>query len=132
MQQVYRQSLTATSLVRYHVLWLTRRRKPVLSGIVALRLPELMGEVAAEIEVEILSLQIEPRYVCALLDCPATLAPHQVVHRMKGYTARYLRSEFPHLQSLPSMWTRSYLISTAETLSEETIREYISSQKKKG
>ncbi len=28
--------------------------------------------------------------------------------RLKGYTSRTLRKQYPHLMKLPSMWTRSY------------------------
>ncbi len=45
-------------------------------------------------------------------------------------SARYLRKEFPELMKLPSMWTRSYFVSTAGQVSIETIKKYIESQGK--
>ena len=52
------------------------------------------------------------------------------MHRLKGYTARILRAEFPVLLKLPSMWTRSYFVSTAGKVSSATIRRYIEEQAK--
>ena len=46
--------------------------------------------------------------------CSPTLAPDQIMFRLKGYTSRVLRQEFPHLLRPPSMWTRSYFVALLE------------------
>jgi len=52
------------------------------------------------------------------------------MYRLKGFTAHELRKEFPELKSrLPNMWTRSYYVGTAGTVSAETIQRYIEAQK---
>jgi len=51
--------------------------------------------------------------------------------RLKGYSARILRKEFPELMRLPSMWTTSYYCSTAGNVSSQTIKKYIEAQSKK-
>ncbi|MCP3776773.1 transposase, partial [Paenibacillus sp. MZ04-78.2] len=43
------------------------------------------------------------------------------VVKLKGTTSRCLRQEFKHLKHLPSLWTRSYFVSTAGNVSSETI-----------
>jgi len=48
--------------------------------------------------------------------------------RIKGATSRYLRKEFPDLKKMPSMWTRSYFVSTAGNVSSETVQKYIAAQ----
>ncbi|OMF89263.1 transposase [Paenibacillus sp. FSL R7-0337] len=40
--------------------------------------------------------------------------------------------QFKHLDHLPSLWTRSYLVSTAENVSSETIKRYVEEQKTRG
>ena len=130
MWQVYRHNQTSVSCVNYHCVWSSRRRRKVLKGMVAIRLKELIEEICQTLEVKILELEVQPNYVHLLLNCPPTLAPHQVIHRIKGHTARHLRQEFEQLQTLPSMWTRFYFVSTAETLSQETITQYVATQKK--
>ncbi|MGN8739976.1 transposase, partial [Bilifractor sp. HCP3S3_D3] len=40
-----------------------------------------------------------------------------------------LREEFPQLAKMPSLWTRSYFVSTAGNVSSETIEWYIRTQK---
>ena len=100
--------------------------------MIAARLKQLIIEACQEIDVSVLAMEVISDHVHAFLNCPPTLAPYQVMHKVKGYTARYLRQEFPELLKLPSMWTRSYFCSTAGNVSSSTIEKYIAQQKTRG
>lgn len=128
MQQPLRHKRTSVSLVNYHFVFCPKRRKKVLVGAVKERLEELIAAKASEIDCQVLRLAVRPDHVHLLISCPPTLAPHQVVHRIKGYTSRVLRQEFPHLLKLPSLWTRSYWVSTSGNVSSATIERYIEAQ----
>lgn len=52
-----------------------------------------------------------------------------VVKQIKGATSHKLREEFPQLANMPSLWTRSYFVSTAGNVSSETIKWYVNTQK---
>lgn len=52
-----------------------------------------------------------------------------VVKQIKGATSNKLREEFSQLENMPSLWTRSYFVSTANNVSSETIEWYVSTQK---
>ena len=52
-----------------------------------------------------------------------------VVKQIKGATSNKLREEFSQLENMPSLWTRSYFVSTAGSVSSETIEWYVSTQK---
>ena len=70
-----------------------------------------------------------PDHVHLFISTPPSLAPDQVMFRLKGYTSRILRKEYPQLLKLPSLWTRSYYCGTAGNMSSETIKKYIANQK---
>jgi len=129
MTSKYRHQTTSVTLINYHFVWISKRRKKVLTGNVAIRLEELLYEKTKELDCEILALEIMEDHVHLFLSCPPTLAPDQIMFRLKGYTSRILRQEFPHLLKLPSMWTRSYFCGTAGDASSETIKKYIANQK---
>lgn len=59
-----------------------------------------------------------------------TLAPNSIIG-VKGYTSRILRAEFPVLLKMPTLWTRSYFVSTAGNVSASVIERYIEEQKGK-
>jgi putative transposase len=125
----YRHKTTSVTLINYHFVWIPKRRKKVLVGNVAIRLEELLYEKTKELECEVLALEIMEDHVHLFVSCPPTLAPDQIMFRLKGYTSRVLRQEFPHLLRMPSMWTRSYFCGTAGDASSETIKKYIANQK---
>lgn len=131
MSQEYRHSNTSVSLINYHFVWIPRRRRPVLKGTIANRLKVLLNEKTKELNIEILALEIKSDHVHLFVNCLPTLAPYQIMFRLKGFTARILRKEHPELMRLPSMWTTSYFVSTAGNVSSETIKKYIEAQSKK-
>ena len=129
MTNKYRHKTTSVTLINYHFVWIPKRRKKVLIGNVAIRLEELLYEKSKELDCEILALEIMEDHVHLFLSCPPTLAPDQIMFRLKGFTSRVLRQQFPHLLKLPSLWTRSYFCGTAGDASSETIKKYIANQK---
>ena len=44
-------------------------------------------------------------------------------------TSKVLREEFQQLTKMPSLWTRSYFVSTAGNVCSETIKKYIENRK---
>ena len=45
--------------------------------------------------------------------------------------AKLTEEEFSELSKMPSLWTRSYFVSTAGNVCSETIKKYIENQKKR-
>jgi putative transposase len=127
----YKRKTTSVSLINCHFVWCPEYRRQVLDGPVKMRLETLIGQVAAELDCEILALEVMADHVHLFLSCPPTLAPCQIVFRVKGRSSRKLRQEFPHLRRLSSLWTRSYFVGTAGNVSADTIRHYIEMQKQR-
>ena len=125
-----RRTRHAAYQIRYHFVWVPKYRRKVLVGGIPERLTVLLSEKTEEMGGEIIDLAIQPDHVHLFCIFPPTLAPHQIMHGLKGYTAFMLRLEFPHLKSqLPNMWTRSYYVGTAGNVSAQTIQRYIDEQK---
>jgi putative transposase len=57
------------------------------------------------------------------------MAIPDILKYVKGATSHVLRDEFPQLKKMPSLWTRSYFVSTAGNVSSETIEWYVKTQK---
>jgi len=131
MSQEYRHFNTSVTLINYHFVWIPRRRRPVLSGKIANRLKELLYEKSKKLDIEIIALEIMPDHVHLFVNCTPLMAPSQIMFRLKGYSARVLRKEYPELMRLPSMWTTSFFCSTAGNVSSTTVQRYIEQQSKK-
>ena len=116
--------------MNYHLVWCPRRRKKVLQGDIKNRLEDIIKEVCKEQKVKILSMEVMPDHLHLFVSSHPDLYIHELIRRIKGRSARYLRKEYPELLKLPSMWTHSYFISTAGNVSSDTIRRYIAEQRK--
>jgi len=131
MDNGYRHFNTTVSLLNYHFVWIPRRRRPVLKNKVSIRLEELLWQKTEELNLQIIALEIQPDHVHLFVNGYPDISPAQIMHRLKGYSAKVLRKEFPFLMRLPSMWTRSFFVSTAGNVSSETIKKYIKAQSKR-
>lgn len=108
-------------------VWIPKYRQKVLTGAVADELERLIRKVCGEMEVEVLSLSVQPDHVHLFVSAPPRYAPSVLINAIKGYTSRYLRQKFPELEAQTGarLWTRTYYVGTAGTVSAETIRRYI-------
>jgi len=98
----------------------------VLTDEVADRLEHLIEEKTDELDLDILRLAIQPDHVHLFITGNPKLSPNKIIQQVKGYTSRHLRDEFDF--GLPSLWTRSYFLSSAGEVSSQTIEEYIEAQ----
>jgi putative transposase len=120
----------ATYEIRYHFVFCPKYRRPVLAGPVGERLQAIIPDIIGDLGGKVLNLTVQPDHVHLFVEMPPTLAPRQVMHRVKGASSHRLRQEFPPLRSrLPSLWTRSYYVGTAGHVSAATIQRYIDAQK---
>ena len=129
----YRKINTTVSLLNYHFVFCPRyRRKIFLQAEVEHRFKELVHEVCEELQIEIVALECDKDHTHMFLNALPSLSPADMMAKIKGVTSKKLREEFPHLRHLPSLWTRSYFVSTAGNVSSETIKRYVEQQKTRG
>jgi len=115
-------------LVVYHIIWCPKRRRKVLVGPVRDRLEQIIREVVTENDWQLIQLAIQPDHVHLFIRSNPYTLPSDIPRLIKGRSAHDLREEFPHLTKLPSLWTRSFFLSTAGNVSQETIEKYIERQ----
>ncbi|MEM5666366.1 IS200/IS605 family transposase [Bacillus toyonensis] len=129
----YRKTKTTVSLINYYFVFCPRyRRKIFLNAKVEERFKALVQELCNEIDIVISAMECDKDHVHLFLNALPTLSPADIMAKIKGVTSKRLREEFSHLAHLPSLWTRSYFISTAGNVSSETIQHYVKSQKMRG
>ena len=133
MENNYRRTHTTVSLINYHFVFCPRyRRKIFLRNDVETRFKQLVREICEELEITVITLECDKDHSHMVLNTLPTLSPADIMAKIKGVTSKKLREEFPHLQHLPSLWTRSYFVSTAGNVSSETIKRYVEQQKTRG
>jgi putative transposase len=116
-------------LVVYHFVWCPKRRKAVLTGAIAQECQTLIAQVCVEQGWTLLELAIQPDHIHLFVQVFPSTSAADVIKLVKGRTSRELRQKYAVLRKLPSLWTRSYFVSTAGRVSQETIQHYIAAQK---
>jgi putative transposase len=124
----YRTSAHTRFDLKYHFVWITKYRKPVLQGAVGLRLRDLVIEVCKTNEVEILQGHVSRDHVHLLVSVPPHLAPSKLMQYIKGKTSRKLQQEFAHVHKAfwgRHVWARGYFVASSGNVTDEVIQEYI-------
>jgi len=132
MKNEIRCTNTTVSAVTYHFVFLPRYRRKVLVGAIAERLREVLEEACAEVECNIVALEIMPDHVHLFVSALPQWSPSHIMGQVKGKTSRILRQEFPTLARMTSLWTRSFYVGSMGVVSTETVRRYIEAQKTRG
>jgi putative transposase len=121
----YRHSEHSVGLATVHLVWIPKRRRPVLKGDIKPRLSEIFDSVANDRGWIIKAKEIAPDHVHLMVEYDETTPICDVVKAFKGRSSKLLRDEFPVLCKLPSLWTRSYFYDTTGKVSMARIMEYI-------
>ncbi len=130
MENKHRRTKTTVSLINYHFIFCPRyRRKIFLIPNVEDRFKYLVKYVCKEMDIYIIAIECDEDHTHMFLNCLPTLSPADIMQKIKGVTSRVLRDEFEKLKKMPSLWTRSYFVSTAGNVSSETIKKYVENQK---
>ena len=79
---------------KYHIVWITKYRYPILSGDVGNRCRELLREIAQSQEMTIHAGAINRDHVHMLLSIPPNLSVSKAVQFLKGKSSHKLLSEF--------------------------------------
>lgn len=116
----------------YHIVWCPKYRRPVIEGAVDARLEQIIREVCAERECNIIELETMPDHVHLLVECDPQYGIHRLVKQVKGRSSRLLREEFPSLKRrLPTLWTNSYFVATVGGAPLEIVKQYVENQRNK-
>ena len=114
----------------YHVVWCPKYRRPVIEDAVDERLKQIIREVCAERECNLIELETMPDHVHLLVECDPQYGIHRLVKQIKGRSSRALRQEFDSLRSrLPTLWTNSYFVATVGGAPLEVIKQYVANQR---
>ena len=114
----------------YHVVWCPKYRRPVIEGAVDVRLKQLIAEVCAERECNLIELETMPDHVHLLVECDPQYGIHRLVKQIKGRSSRVLRQEFDSLRSrLPTLWTNSYFVATVGGAPLGIVKQYVANQR---
>ncbi|CAN5907126.1 IS200/IS605 family transposase [soil metagenome] len=129
--QNYRKTSHSTYDCKYDIVWITKYRKKVMSGLVAERVRELIRQICKEHEVEILKGHVSRDHVHLFVSVPPHLAISKLVQYLKGKSSYKLLQENKLLSREfwgRHLWARGYFVATSGNVTDEIILAYIENQ----
>ena len=117
--------------LKVHVVWIPKYRKKILIGAVAIRVRDLIRQIAMEHDIQILSGKVSRDHINVLISYHPHQAMSKIVQWLKGTSSRVLLQEFPHLRKQlwgRHVWARGYLVVSSGTITDKMVEEYIAEQ----
>ena len=127
----YRHGAHTKTDLKVHLVWIPKYRKRVLTGEIALRVRDLLRQIAMEHELEIISGKVARDHVQVFVSYRAHQDVSTIVQWLKGISSRVLLQEFPRMRKVfwgRHFWARGYLAVSSGTITDEMIEKYIAEQ----
>ena len=119
--------------LKIHIVWITKYRKPVLRGMIAKRVRELIREICLANEVQIIKGHVSKDHVHLLVSYPPRLAVSKLVQYLKEKSSRKMLQEFTELKKKfwgQHIWARGYFAVSTGNVTDKVIEQYIENQDK--
>jgi putative transposase len=129
--QIYRTTSHTKYDLKYHLVWITKYRRAVLSGVVGARVRELVREICKANDIEIVKGHVGKEHVHLFVSMPPYLSVSKVMQYLKGKTSHKLLMEFAHLRRQfwgRHLWAGGYFAASSGNVTDEVIVQYIATQ----
>ena len=126
---------SSTAPAKYHLVWITKYRVPVLGGDVGQRAREVLREIARAHEMTICAGAINRDHVHMLIGIPPHLSVSRAVQYLKGKSSHKLLEEYQSLRKRywssagQHLWGRGHWVATSGNITDEVWQKCIEDQK---
>jgi putative transposase len=117
--------------LKVHLVWIPKYRKKVLTGELAIRVRDVIRQIAMEHEITIISGKVASDHIHVLVAYRPHVDVSMIVQWLKGISSRILLQEFPHLKKRfwgRHFWARGYLAVSTGNITDEMVQKYIAEQ----
>ncbi len=119
--------------IKYHIVWITKYRKPILKKDIGERIRELLRQICTSLDVQIIRGHVSKDHVHIMVSVPPYISVSKLVQSMKGRTSRKLMDEYKSLKRAfwgQHLWARGYFVASSGNVTDEIIMKYIEEQEK--
>ena len=95
--KLYRSGSHTVFDLKYHVVWTTKYRRPILEGRLGSRLRELIREICLTNQIQIIRGHISKDHIHIFISMPPQISVSKITQYIKGKTSRKLLQEYPAL-----------------------------------
>ena len=131
--QTYYTNRHSCFLLQYHIVLVTKYRRPVLTEAVKELVYQVIQDIFDEKDLVILEMNGESDHIHILFEADPFTAPGTLVNVIKTKTSRYARKQYgdtflKEYYWKPLFWSDSYFATTVSENSLQMVQEYIKNQ----
>jgi putative transposase len=121
--------------IKYHIVWIPKYRKKLLTEDMGIRLKQIFMDIAEEYQLKVIATEVMPDHIHLLIDAPPKYAPATLIAIIKQKSSSILRSEFrdhikKYIYKKATLWATGYYVATlADKVTTGIVKEYINNQK---
>jgi putative transposase len=117
--------------LHYHLVLVTKRRRPVLTGPMLAAAEIAIAERCALRGGSLEEFGAETDHIHALVSLPPAATLAEFVNAVKTTTSRRLRRDFPQLRRMgDALWSPSYFVASCGGAPLDKIKEYVQAQER--
>ena len=133
MGQDYYTNRHSCFLLQYHMVFVTKYRKPCLTGEVKEMVYSIIRKTFEERKLQILKMNGEADHIHILYEADPFTAPGELANVLKTRTSRLVRKKYGEtllkpFYWQPLFWSDSYFVSTVSENSLANVKAYIRNQ----
>lgn len=129
--QNYRKGSHTVYDLKYHLVWITKYRKPVMVGPVAEAVRTYLKQICQENDVQIVKGHVSKDHIHLFVSVPPSISISGLLQSLKGKSSRKLLMNFKTLQKQfwgQHFWARGYFACSSGNITDEVIMKYIEDQ----
>ncbi len=130
----YRRGRACVSKLQAHLIFVTKRRRGVLTDVALRAMESVLREVCRKMDAKLIKFNGEHDHVHLLLEYPPKLALSVLVNSLKGVSSRILRRDMPGLAYSKALrwhlWSPSWFCVSCGGAPLEVIKAYIDGQRR--
>lgn len=115
---------------RYHIVWITKYRRKVLTKDMRLRIKQITHQICDQLGARIIKGVLSKDHVHMFVEIPPKISVSDFMRRVKGCTSRKIQQEFPEVRKQywgQRFWARGFFCTTSGNVTNQTIINYIES-----
>ena len=116
---------------KYHIVWITKYRKKILKGDIAVRIRDIIRQVCEKYSVDIIRGNVSSDHIHILVSIPPHYSISKIVQNLKGRSSRIIQQEYPQIRKEywgRHFWGIGYFCVTTGNVTDEMIIKYIEEQ----
>lgn len=127
----YKHGAHSVFSIHLHLVWITKYRKSVLVGDIALKTREILRQICSAESVEIIRGHVSRDHIHLFVSIPPQVTISRLVQKLKGKSSHKLLHTYPSLRRQywgRHFWARGYFCCSSGNVTDEVIKQYIEQQ----